>query len=112
MKIDVTKVKLKEVSGKAMELDPNSENIFWKILANGLYCFVKDVSIVTIAQNVYKGCEVEMAVSQVKEMRKIAAMPDLGLHAFCRKAVCEYLDKALEAEEKKVAKAEKKKKAK
>lgn len=108
MKINLTKVKLKQIDGKAIKADHKNPSIFWKVLANDLYCLVKDISIVTIAQNIHKGCEVEMTLPQVREMRTIAARPDNGLHAFCRKAVCEYIDKAIEAEEKKSKKKQKK----
>ena len=99
MKIDLTKVKTKDIDGKAVKQEKG--NVLYKHIANVMYVKCNNLDLVGIAMNINKGVAVEMEVAQVVELRKLVADPANGLLSFARKAVLDYLDKVEEADKKK-----------
>ncbi len=102
MKIDLTKIKTKDIDGKVVKQEKG--NVMYKHIANIMYIKCKNLDLVDIAMNINKGVAVEMEVLQVSELRMLVADPANGLLSFARKAVLEYLDKVEETDKKKKAK--------
>lgn len=99
MKVDLTKIKLRDIDGKVTKFQKGGG--IHKTIANILYLKVKDLDLVDIAMQMNSGQSVEMTPTQIKEMRSLIADPATGVFAFVKKAVFDYLDKIEEADKKK-----------
>lgn len=62
-----------------------------KTLANALYMHSNDLGLVEIAQKMYKGEGVEIDKSEIEEVKKLIDDPKIGLAAFARKALHDYI---------------------
>ncbi len=99
MKIDLTKVKTKDIDGKPIKYDEDSMPLH-KHIANILYRKARNLDLVDIAMQINQGQAVEMSKADIAEMRSLINEQN-GVFSFARKAVFEYLDKIEEAEKKK-----------
>ena len=102
MKIDLTKVKKKNIDGVVVK--EKKGNIMYKHIADIMYCKCKNLDLVDIAMNINRGNVVEMDEAQVSEVRQLVADPENGILSFARKTVLAYFDMVEEADKKKKAK--------
>jgi len=87
MKVDLSKVELKDIDGNVIK-----DAKFYKTIADLLYGKARSLDLVEIARAINKGEEVEMAASHIKEMRQLVENPESKIFTFARKAFSDYMD--------------------
>ncbi len=87
MKVNFSKVVLKTIEGEPIKGGETHKNI-----GNIIYQNARDLGLVTIAQEIYKGNEVDLSDAELKEIKNLINNPSTGLMAFARKAVLDYID--------------------
>lgn len=63
-----------------------------KLLANSIYSGTKDLGLVTVAQDIYRGKDVEITLPQIEEIKRIVQDEKTGFFAFVQKAILDFLD--------------------
>ena len=99
MKVDFTKVVLRDVAGKPIKEQSNIH----KTVANCIYFTARSVDMIDIARNVNQGVVVELSESQIKEIKNLVMHPQSPMAAFAKVATAKYLDKPLNSVNKKKA---------
>jgi hypothetical protein len=85
MKFDFSKL-------KASMLDGTPVNNIVTGLANNIYLFTKDLGLLAVAQEMYKGGVVEITVEQIQGIKQVLEDERAGYVAFVKKAVIDFLD--------------------
>lgn len=85
MKLNFSQLKLKAIDGTVMDVEVH------KLLANALYVYVHDLGMLDIARAIYKGEEVELTSTQVKEIDSVLENERAGFAAFIKEAIKNYL---------------------
>ncbi len=84
---DFSKIVLTELDGKVIE-----DADIHKTLANIIYRSAVDLDLVEIAREMNKGELVSLTKNQTDAIRRLIADPKVGLFAFARKAIADYID--------------------
>lgn len=85
MKYDFTKIETSALDGTpVMDLH--------KTIANSVYLHTKDLGLVTIAQDIYAGKEVEITQPQLEEIKRIISDEQIGFFAFVKKAIIDFIN--------------------
>lgn len=100
MKIDFTKVVLRDIAGKPVKGETNIH----KTIANCIHFTARSVDMIDIARNINQGVAVELLESQIREIKNLVMHPQSTLAAFAKVAVQKYLDARLNSVKKKKAK--------
>lgn len=89
MKYDFTKVITKDIEGKKTKKQDASEN-----LANAIYHFAsgKNLNLVEIAREIFKGKPVELDKVEIIEIEMIVKDKRSGFFAFAQKAILDYIE--------------------
>jgi hypothetical protein len=87
MKIDFSKVELKDLEGKVVK-DPNLH----KTIANAIYAHTQDLDLVEKARIINSGKEVEFDKTEIEEVKRVIKDPKTGFFAFAQKALLDALD--------------------
>lgn len=82
MKINFSKIKLRDIEGREIK---NSK--IHKGIANAIYMFAKNLDLLEIAIKINKGEEVELRESDIAEIETIINSKEAGFMAFARKAI-------------------------
>ncbi len=96
MKIDFTKVVLRDIAGKPIK----EQSDIHKTIANCIHFTARSVDMIDIARNVNQGVVVELSVSQINEIKNLVMHPQSTLAAFAKVAVNKYLDARLKSADK------------
>lgn len=80
-----SEIKLTDIEGNKVKDDGLS-----KVLGNAIYTTTKDLGMLEIAQQIYKGEGVELDDEQKEEIKNIVQQ---NFAAFAQKPIIEYLDK-------------------
>jgi len=86
MKYDFSAVKAESLEGKQVR-------DIHKTIANNIYMMTKDLGLVEIAKDIYKGKSVELEKAELAEITRIINDEKVGFFAFVKKAVLDYIDK-------------------
>ncbi|MDO8302763.1 MAG: hypothetical protein Q7T18_05950 [Sedimentisphaerales bacterium] len=89
MKLDFTKLELKDIEGKILP-DAN----FHKVIANLLYRSAKTLDLVDTARTINRGMPCEMSKDEIAELLSLINDDKNGVFAFARKAVQDYIELA------------------
>ena len=107
MKIDLTKIKLSDLTGKRVKQAKGQE--LHKYIANVIYTTTGSIDMLHIAEHINEGNSVIVTDSQLAEIKGIIAAPNNNIFAFAKKAVLDYLSAVEETDKKKTKKRAKKK---
>ena len=86
MKLNFSKVELKDIEGKKIE-----KHDLHKLVANLLYGGTKNLDMVEIAREINKGKEVELKKEDLEDIKKTIVEAQT-IAAFAKKAVIDYID--------------------
>ncbi len=88
MKVDFTKVILRDIAGKPIKAQSNLH----KTVADCIHFTCRTVDLIGVAKIVNEGQEVDLTVSQVKQIKNLVTHPEAPLAGFAKVAVGKYLD--------------------
>jgi len=91
MKIDFTKVVLRDIAGKPVK----GQTDIHKTIANCIYFTARTVDMIDIARKINQGVAVELLEPQIREIINVVIHPNSPMAAFAKVATKEYLDTQL-----------------
>jgi len=94
MKLDFTKIELKDIDGNALP-DGN----FHKVIANLLYRNAKTLDLIETARTINKGLPCDMSKEEVAELSSLINDDRSGVFAFARKATQDYINSVIALKE-------------
>ena len=86
MKLDLTKVEIKDLDGKKIE-----KHDIHKIVANLMYQSTKNLDMVELAREINQGKEVELKKDELEELKTLITQTQ-AIAAFAKKALIDYID--------------------
>jgi len=84
MKYNFSNIKLIDIEGNEVK-----DNSLPKVIGNAIYSNTKDLGMVDIARDIYKGEEVELDEKQIEEVKTIVSA---SFAAFAQIAILDYVD--------------------
>ncbi len=96
MKIDFTKVILRDINGKPIK----GQSDVHKTIANCIHFTCRTVDLIDVAKIVNKGQEVDLTVPQIQQIKNLVTHPQAPLAGFAKVAVNKYLDARLKSADK------------
>lgn len=96
MKIDFTKVVLRDIAGKPIK----NQSDLHKTIADCIHFTCRTVDLIDVAKIVNKGQEVDLTVPQIQQIKNLVTHPQAPLAGFAKVAVNKYLDARLQSADK------------
>jgi len=102
--IDFSKIQFCDIEGNVLERPIDDRKQFHKVLASTLYENARDLGMAILAQEIYKGCPIEVTepvAQEVKRMLGIAIKqksgpPQLLFKTFVRKRIDDLMNEVIE----------------